>query len=176
MGTGQYEGYREIPNVTPNSVNGYGHIDLVESINPACGKLFTMEGTLTNSGDTVSFPCSKSTAGPVRVTLCWNDCPGTTSAMSALVNDLDLTLSDGKNTYYAGGAAKKSDSDNNVEQIWIKDFPTGENIEISVKGYNIMEGPQRFAVAISGVDEAVPEPAFAFAIIFLALLIGRKTR
>ena len=176
MGTGQYEGYREIPNVTPNNVNGYGHIDLMESISPACGKLFTMEGTLTNSGDTVSFPCSKSTASPVRVTLCWNDCPGTTSAMSALVNDLDLTLSDGKNTYYASAAAKKSDSENNVEQIWIKDFPTGENIEISVKGYNIMEGPQRFAVAISGVDEAVPEPAFAFAIIFLALLIGRKTR
>lgn len=176
MGTGQYEGYREIPNVTPNSVNGYGHIDLVESISPACGKLFTMEGTLTNSGDTVSFPCSKSTAGPVRVTLCWNDCPGTTSAMSALVNDLDLTLSDGKNTYYAGGAAKKSDSENNVEQIWIKDFPTGENIEIGVKGYNIMEGPQRFAVAISGVDEAVPEPTFTFAILILALLLGRKTR
>ncbi|MBR5623656.1 S8 family serine peptidase [bacterium] len=176
MGTGQYEGYREIPNVTPNSVNGYGHIDLIESINPACGKLFTMEGTLTNSGDTVSFPCSKSTAGPVRVTLCWNDCPGTTSAMSALVNDLDLTISDSKNTYYAGGAAKKSDSENNVEQIWIKDFPTGENIEISVKGYNIMEGPQRFAVAISGVDEAVPEPTFTFAILILALLLGRKTR
>lgn len=39
-----------------------------------------------------------------------------------------------------------------------------------------MEGPQRFAIAISGVDEAVPEPAFTFAIIFLALLIGRKTR
>ena len=176
MGTGQYEGYREIPNVTPNSVNGYGHIDLVESISPACGKLFTMEGTLTNSGDTVTFPCSKSSVGPVRVTLCWNDCPGTTSAMSALVNDLDLTLSDGKNTYYAGGVAKKSDSDNNVEQIWIKDFPTGDNIEISVKGYNIMEGPQRFAIAISGVDEAVPEPAFTFAILILALLISRKTR
>ena len=176
MGTGQYEGYREIPNVTPNNVNGYGHIDLSESISPACGKLFAMEGTLTNSGDTVSFPCSKTTAGPVRVTLVWNDCPGTTSAESALVNDLDLTLSDGKNTYYAGGAAKKSDSDNNVEQIWIKDFPTGENIEISVKGYNIMEGPQRFAIAISGVDEAVPEPAFAFAILFLALLLGRKTK
>ena len=176
MGTGQYEGYREIPNVTPNNVNGYGHIDLMESISPACGKLFTMEGTLTNSGDSVSFPCSKSTAGPVRVTLCWNDCPGTTSAMSALVNDLDLTISDGKNTYYAGGAAKKSDSDNNVEQIWIKDFPTGENIEISVKGYNIMEGPQRFAIAISGVDEATPEPTLTFAFLFLALLIGRKTR
>ena len=104
------------------------------------------------------------------------DYPGTTGAESALVNDLDLMLSDGKNTYYAGGAAKKSDSNNNVEQILIKDFPAGENIEISVKGYNIMEGPQRFAIAISGVDEAVPEPAFAFAILFLALLLGRKTK
>ena len=176
MGTGQYEGYIEIPDKTPNNVNGFGHIDIGESISPVSGKLLTIEGTLTNTGDKVVFPCSKSTKGPVKVTLVWNDYPGSSSAMNALVNDLDLTLSDGKNTYYAGGSKEKSDSLNNAEQIRIEDFPAGDNFEISVKGYNIMNGPQRFAVAISGVDEAVPEPAFAFAIIFLALLFGRKTR
>ncbi|MBR5946092.1 hypothetical protein IKZ80_03310, partial [bacterium] len=112
----------------------------------------------------------------VKVTLVWNDYPGSSSAMNALVNDLDLTLSDGKNTYYAGGSKEKSDSLNNAEQIRIEDFPSGDSFEISVKGYNIMNGPQRFAIAISGMDEAVPEPAFAFAILILALLISRKTR
>ena len=173
MGKGQYDGYVEIPDRTPNNVSGYGHVDLSESINPKGGILLTAEGIVTNSGDMVSFPCSKMVKGPVRITLCWTDYHGTAGAMNALVNDLDLMLSDGEQTYYVGGALEHTDYKNNVEQIWIEDFSPGDDITISVKGYNVMRGPQRFAIAVSGIDEMVPEPTLAI-FVLLSLLLFRK--
>ena len=175
MGKGQYEGYNEIPDRTPNNVNGYGHIDLEESINPKGGILLTAEATVTNTGDTITFPCSKVKEGPVRITLCWNDPPGSAGAVNALVNDLDLVVFDGENTYYAGGASEHSDYKNNVEQFQMEDFPAGNKITVSVRGFNVMQGPQAFALAVSGLDEIVPEPAFAiFALLFSLILIRKK--
>ena len=176
MGKGQFTNRTEIPEVTPNCVNGFGHVNLNESLDPSCGELFAMEGTIEETGKAVSYFFTKESEGPVSATLCWTDYPGTVGAQLALVNDLDIIVSDGENEYYSGGQSESNDHINNIERCQVGDFPAGSSIEIKVSGVNIMEGPQAFALCVSGVDEVVPEPASCAVILVLALLALRRDR
>jgi hypothetical protein len=175
MGTGQYSGAVEIPDHTPNGVNGFGHVNLKESLYPESGSLFVMEGKVTNTDDSVTFSFQKYSSGKFDATLCWTDPVGSLGASKNLVNDLDLIVTCDEGTYYAGGATNKVDSINNVEKMHAEDFRSGD-IEITVKGARLMKGPQTFALAVSGVDELVPEPSFAFVSLLIALFLGRKTK
>ena len=175
MGTGQYSGAVEIPDYTPNGVNGFGHVNLKESIDPESGELFVMEGKVSNTGDSVTFSFQKYYSGKFDATLCWTDPTGSLAASKNLVNDLDLIVSCGDGTFYAGGATNKVDAVNNMEKMHAESLSSGD-IEITVKGGNIMKGPQTFAIAVSGVDEFVPEPSFAFVSLLIALFLGRKMK
>lgn len=175
MGAGQYSGAVEIPDHTPNCVNGFGHVNLKESLYPGSGSLFVMDGKVSNTGDSVTFSFQKYYSGKFDATLCWTDPTGSLAASKNLVNDLDLIVSCDEGTYYAGGATNKVDSINNVEKMHAEDFRSGD-IEITVKGARLMKGPQTFALAVSGVDELVPEPSFAFVSLLIALFLGRKTK
>ena len=170
MGTGQYTDYIEIPDESPNSVNGFGHVNLSESFSPSCGNLFLYEGSIDDTDDERTYVFTKTTVGPVSATLVWNDHPGTPGAELALVNDLDIAVTCGNYTFYCDGSDDHCDSLNNVERYRTSEFPVGSNIEVSVKGYNVMEGPQPFSLAVSGVDTAVvPEPSlFIFSLLALA--------
>ncbi|MBR4736973.1 MAG: hypothetical protein IK051_04855 [Rhodocyclaceae bacterium] len=99
----------------------------------------------------------------------------TPGAALALVNDLDVAVTCGNYTFYCDGSDDHCDSLNNVERYRTSEFPDGSEIEIKVKGYNVMEGPQTFSLAVSGVDAVVvPEPAFALTALLITLLLGRK--
>lgn len=177
MGTGQYDNYTEIPAEDPNGVNGFGHIDLAESLRPENGRLFLYDGVIDDTDCEKTYVFTKSVSGPVSATLVWNDYPGTVGAELALINDLDITVSNGKDEYYCDGSSEHCDSINNVERFRSNAFPAGGNIEITVKGYNVMQGPQTFSLAVSGMDsEVVPEPAFALISLLIALFLGRKTK
>ena len=132
---------------------------------------------LEETGKAVSYFFTKESEGPVSATLCWTDVPGTVGAELALVNDLDIIVSDGENEYYSGGLSESNDHINNIERCQVGDFPAGSSIEIRVSGVSIMEGPQAFALCVSGVDEVVPEPASCAAVIlFLVFLALVRTR
>lgn len=177
MGTGQYEGYTEIPDEDPNCVNGFGHIDLAESFRPESGRLFLYDGVIDDTDYEKTYVFTKSVSGPVSATLVWNDYPGTVGAELALINDLDITVSDGEDEYYCDGTSEHCDSINNVERFRSNAFPAGSNIEITVKGYNVMQGPQTFSLAVSGMDsEIVPEPALTFALLLSLTLIFRRRK
>ncbi len=175
MGNGQFDNAVEIPDETPNHVNGFGHVNLYESLNPSCGELFVTESVIEETGKSVSYSFTKESDGPVSATLCWTDVPGTVGAALALVNDLDISVSDGENEYFASGKETPSDHLNNCERCQINDFPAGSRIEVKVSGYNLMEGPQAFALCVSGAN-AVPEPAFAFVALLITMLLIKKTR
>ncbi len=81
----------------------------------------------TAAGQTRSYPgMVADPSKPLRVTLAWTDAPGSTTASKALVNDLDLTVTAGANTYRGnvfsgaysttGGVA---DGTNNVESVFL---------------------------------------------------------
>ena len=177
MGTGQYENYTEIPDEDPNCVNGFGHVDLAESFIPESGRLFLYDGVIDDTDYEKTYVFTKSVPGPVSATLVWNDYPGTVGAELALINDLDIIVSDGEDEYYCDGSSEHCDSINNVERFRSNAFPAGGNIEITVRGHNVMQGPQTFSLAVSGMDSAVvPEPALTFALLLSLSLILRKRR
>ena len=176
MGTGQYRNVVEIPDISPNCVNGFGHVNLKESVDPQDGELFFFEGTLKNTGDEVTYTFEKRWANSASFTLVWTDAPGSAGAEKALVNDLDLTVTVDETTYLPNGLESGSDSVNNAEKLHMDLFPTGDNIEVKVKAAKIMKGPQTFALAVSGMDEFIPEPSTAFAVLLAALLLIRKAR
>ena len=178
MGTGQYEDYTEIPDESPNCVNGFGHVNLSESFSPSNGNLFLYEGSISDTDDEKTYVFSKADAGPISATLVWNDPPGTVGAAKALVNDLDIAVTCGDYTFYRDGSPDHCDSLNNVERYRESEFPSGNNIEVTVKGYNVMDGPQTFSLVVSGMDAAVvPEPSlFILSLFALAIYKLIKTK
>ena len=167
MGTGQYDGYKEIPDDFPNSVNGYGHIDMENTLGFS-NKVIYIEGVISNQNELVSYGFKKNKMGPVKVNLVWTDAPGTPGAGTELVNDLDLQFYDGAFVYYNGGQMIHNDSINNIEFYQVPDCYAGDDIEVRVHGFSMMTYPQPFALAISGMDEGpIPEPSAALIILTL---------
>lgn len=96
-------------------------------------------------------------AETLRVTLAWSDAPPAPGASDPTVNDLDLELvAPDANTYlgnnFAGGVSYSGgtrDTRNNVEQIHIA-TPDPGMWTVRVRGMDVPEGPQGFAVVVTG--------------------------
>jgi hypothetical protein len=125
---------------------------------------------------------------PLKVTLVWTDYEGTPDSppmgatidnpaswnAALLVNDLDLTVSGPGGTYLgnvftegASSAGGEPDRRNNVEQVLLTP-PTAGTYTITVQPKAIVEGPQDFALVVTGAwanvggtpppgDAAMPE-------------------
>lgn len=93
---------------------------------------------------------------PLKATLVWTDYPGTPAAAVELVNDLNLTATDGVNTYrgnvYSGGQSNTGGTADarNVEECVRRNAPTVGLWTFRVSGQNIPLGPQKFALVITG--------------------------
>lgn len=101
---------------------------------------FTAPGQARSYSGTIPDPTKH-----FRVTLAWTDAPGSTSASKELINDLDLTVTAGANTYKGnvfsgafsatGGVA---DGTNNVESVFL---PAGaaQNFTVTVTAAKIAQ-------------------------------------
>ncbi|HSL29833.1 MAG TPA: hypothetical protein VK900_11585, partial [Anaerolineales bacterium] len=94
--------------------------------------------------------------GPLKVTLVWSDYPSTDTASVNLVNDLDLVITGPSGTFrgnvFSGGwsaGGGSADRRNNVENVYIQNAAAG-SYTVTVSGFNIPNGPQRFALAVDG--------------------------
>lgn len=130
------------------------------------------EDTFTNSGLTRVFSgFVADSSKPFRVTLAWTDAPGSTSAGSALVNDLDLEVTFGGATYYGnvfngansvtGGSA---DGLNNMESVFLPAGVSGP-FTVTVTAFNIADN------ALGGSSSA---PAQDFALVIYNASITPK--
>lgn len=137
----------------PNSHEGWGLVNLDAATNGA--SQYIEEGTGLSTNGTQSFNVT-TTGGPLKVTLVWSDYPSTDTATINLVNDLDLTVSGSSGTYlgnvFSGGWSStggSADRRNNVENVYIQ-APAAGTYTITVKGYNVPNGPQKFALVVTG--------------------------
>ncbi len=105
-------------------------------------------------------------SGELKITIVWTDKPGSIDRQEAglpqLVNDIDMTFEsvfEGEVVHYPlrpdpsnpeNAAAEGEDRLNNIEQITTPSPVPGCYL-LKVKGYNVPEGPQNFAVAYKGV-------------------------
>lgn len=101
----------------------------------------------------------------LKITLAWSDAPGAPGAQLAWVNNLDLEVIAPSAVTYLGNNFMGGDSvpggahdpKNNLEQVHIAGAELG-TWTVRVHGTNIPEGPQGFALVITGDVMAPPEP------------------
>lgn len=152
-GTGPYF---EIP-VRPNNVEGWGLVDLTNSIVPSGLREIQFvdytPGLSTGGSEVYNYAVTDSSS-PFCVTLVWTDYPASTSASQALVNDLDLVVTLPDSSVLTGNGT--TDRLNNVEGVDVNSPPTGD-YTVTVSAYNVPNGPQPFALVVSG-DMGVSPP------------------
>lgn len=153
-------------NPGPDYGFGFGLINPRKSVE-AIEQNHYFSGTISTSGNNTQTIAVPAGTKQVKVLLYWHDKEGSPLSANALVNDLDLTVTDGASTYQpwilnstpAGvnsNATRGVDHINNIEQVTI-DNP-GSSIDVHVSGYNIPAGPQEYFVAYEFLkDEIVLE-------------------
>lgn len=159
MALGQYGtgATQEIPFARPNSVNGWGRVDL-SFISAAAPYRTWLDDHTTGiaTGQIVMYTDARarplrvtSSAQPLRVMLVWADPPASLSASAQLVNDLDLTVFDPSGVVYRGNNAAAGDRTNNVEGVIISNPAVGL-YSVQVRAYNVPIASQPYALVVSG--------------------------
>jgi len=140
-------------------------------------------------GETRTFKVAVRAGQPLKVTLAWSDYPSTPAASKHLVNDLDLEVSGPGGTWLGnvfasggsttGGAA---DRKNTMEQVRLAS-PAAGDYTVTVRAFTVPQGPQPFALVVTGdvsSDNAPPEASaggdVAAATSALVTLDGRGSR
>ena len=149
----------DLGNPGPDYMYGYG----LAKVQPAVDLLRAggfCEGSV-NQGGVYSRVVSVAPGTPAfRVTLAWDDVPGTPNVSPALVNDLDLRVfgPDGGRHYpwtldplapALPAIRTAEDHLNNVEQVQVENPAAGE-WTIEVYGFSVPQGPQAFSLAGDG--------------------------
>lgn len=121
IGPGQYGtgAAREIPEAVPNSVEGWGMVNVGETVMPTNRAIRLFDRLSPRQGETLAIAqLAVAEAGkPLDIVLNWTDYPATAGVSATLVNDLDLivTAPDGTRLYPNGGDAP--DEVNTVESV-----------------------------------------------------------
>ncbi|MFZ0545514.1 MAG: S8 family serine peptidase [Candidatus Promineifilaceae bacterium] len=128
----------------PNFSEGWGRVNATEIISSGVATIYRDQLDLfDNTGETWTLSTvAADPSKPLKITLAWADAPGAVGANPALVNDLDLTVEMGGNTYmgnvFSNGwstTGGNADSRNNLENVYLQN-PSG-NIQITVEAVNI---------------------------------------
>ncbi len=139
--------------------SGFGNLNAYRAYQGLTQKQY-FEGTV-NEGSTVNFDLTvPANAQNLKVTLVWNDPAAAVNAPQALVNDLDLTLTQVSSgttwlpwvlsitpdsTALSQNATRGEDHLNNVEQVTLSNATTG-TYRVTVKGLKV-SGNQGFYIA-----------------------------
>ncbi len=154
----------EIGNIGPDYSHGWGLIDTPEAVEFLRSGSF-LEDEVINGGVALARVTVNPGETELRITLAWDDVPGTPNSGVALVNDLDLVVRDpsGVRRYpwnldplnpTAPALRNTVDRRNNVEQVFVEGPAAGE-WTIEVVGHSVPSGPQKFALAASQPLEPV---------------------
>jgi hypothetical protein len=123
----------------PNGNEGWGRANM-KFILGDIGFTFVNQTTaFTDTGNSSTITGKVENAGqPIRISLVWTDPPATVSP--ALINNLDLTVTVGANTYrgnvFSGGMSTTggtADTLNNIEHVWLPaGTPAGTTVTIQI--------------------------------------------
>ncbi len=159
----------------PSDCQGWGRV-LLDDVLYFAGdarRLWILDDTsgfaLGSAGESRDFFCMVgSSAEPLKVTLAWTDFPSTPAAGPHLNNDLDLILSGPDGTFLgnvfalgtstAGGGA---DRVNTLEQVLVPE-PSPGVVTVTVRSFNVPDGPQPFALVVTGDITETCSPGLIF--------------
>ena len=131
----------------PNRDEGWGRVDLAALFDPAAQRVLVDQSVvLGDVGDAATLQVRPvDPTQPLRVTVAWTDAPGMPSEEDpALVNDLDLTVTDAAGATYLGNvfadgvsvAGGESDQLNNLENVLLPAAGAGD-YTVSVSAANL---------------------------------------
>lgn len=156
----------DLGNVGPDFSFGWGQIHAYRAAKMLeDNRYFTAsitQGASTNQN--ITIPAGVKEA---KIMLYWADYESTPTASSALVNDLDLTVTSGGTTYLpwvlnsapnattlADPATTGTDHLNNMEQVSIFN-PAAGNYSINISGFGIPQGPQTYFLVYEFITEEI---------------------
>jgi len=150
----------DLGNAGPGYETGYGSIRIKQAIDQmrAAGRFLesdVTQGAVRSYG--VAVPSGTT---QLKVTIAWDDYPGTPNTASALINDLDVIIRAPNGTvYYPWTLNPLSPSSpavrttrnfrDNIEQVRVDNPAAGGNWSIEVSGYSVPQGPQSFSITAS---------------------------
>ncbi|HMO04654.1 MAG TPA: S8 family serine peptidase [Kiritimatiellia bacterium] len=167
MAPGQYGtgSTQEIPNNRPNNVQGWGHVDLYNTLKPSTNlalSLYDTNSLSTGQSNQFPFVISAATTNKFSITMAYSDYFATAGSSKRLINDLDLTLVKPSGTVVYPNGNNTFDATNNVETIDFTPDETGTYI-VRVRGRTVPSGgTQAYAlVVLAPRDDTPTPPAFA---------------
>ncbi len=146
----------------PNVHEGWGRVDAGAATASDLFRYWDGQ-VISETGAVWSQAATFDGSRPLEVTLVWSDPPALPSAAKALVNDLDLFVVAPDGQFYRGnflldGSSQPGgypDAVNNVERVYVAE-PMAGTWRVEVRGTNIPQGPQPFALVLSGYATGTP--------------------
>ena len=121
----------------PDNNIGWGRLALDETLFPSNRAVRLVDRIPYSHGAELAYTVTTTNEAPLDIQLSWIDCPGDPSAAVALVNDLDLVVSNkATGAVWFGNAVEGGDRINNSELVRIPSAPVGE-YAVMVKGVNV---------------------------------------
>jgi len=127
----------------PSPAQGWGLLNLGRALDDVPKVLVDQNQLITQTGQTIEINGNVvDSTKPFRISLAWTDAPGS-PAGNPVVNNLDLEVEIGGNTYHGNAFVKGlsvpvavNDPVNNLESVWLPEGTTGDFV-IRITGANI---------------------------------------
>ncbi len=145
----------DLGNAGPDYSNGYGSVRIQPAIDLVRAGNFLEAEVI--QGEVYSVLVLVGPGEELKVTLVWDDAPGTPNVNPALVNDLDLVVYAPSSVQHfpwtldpdnpsAPASQTQADHINNIEQVFVGSPTTGA-WRVEVHGSNVPVGPQVFSLS-----------------------------
>ena len=155
----------DIGNAGPDYTFGFGMLNARRAVEALEGNHYFIN-TVSNGGNNAQIISVPANTKRIKVMLYWADYAGASNAATALVNDLDLSVTEpitnvhrplilNPSTQNVNDIAKEgTDHLNNIEQVVIEN-PVAGNYTINVAGFSIPFGPQEYVISYEIIQPAV---------------------
>ncbi len=144
----------------PDFETGFGNVNGFESLLTIRNNRFIVDQVNKNETKTYTLTIPANSQN-LKITMVWTDFPALANSNIALVNDLDIQIRDSAGKLWlpwvldhssnienlTSPAIRSVDHLNNIEQITIDTIPHGSYYTIEVKGFNVTNLNQEFAIA-----------------------------
>ncbi len=155
----------DMGNPGPDFTYGFGKLNTrraVEALESGRYEINSINNS-SNNAHTVTVPAGSK---QVKILLYWNDKEASAGAGTALINDLDLTVTEPNLTLHlpltlssapasvSNTAIEGVDHLNNIEQVVINNPPAG-NYSVNVHGFSVPFGPQEYILTYEIINPSV---------------------
>lgn len=147
----------DIGNAGPDYTFGFGMLNAAKAVEAMEQNRYLLNTITNGSANTQTIVVPVNTRR-LKIMLYWSDPAATTTAVTSLVNDLDITVTDPTAMVHKplilnpdplhvnDPATEGADHTNNIEQVTIEN-PVAGNYTINVKGFAVPFGPQPYVVS-----------------------------